>query len=205
MVKYALCGSDNVKLLTGISSLNDISTSDITNYMNQAERKVYKTYNPLFRSKIYINEQAIEAGSLAMKFVPDYADYDVYYVGSITLNGSLIGSENYSELLDDGKILFNGSSLFSGKNGYLLGIEFIPYTYKDLAELYAAKYILDDMSLITASDANIARADRINARINDYKTNLRPKGALFTSSGNGVRLGAHVYTIKNPFDEIEWY
>lgn len=205
MVKYELCTPNKVRLLSGLSELNDMSTDDINEFISDAEADVYKMYNPIYRSKIWVDENAIKAGSLALKFVPDYIDYSVHFVGSITLNGSYVGSENYTELLDEGKLLFNGSSLFENKNGYLLGVEFIPKTYNNLANTIAAIYIVDELSLLTSNDATIARADRLRAKKDEYDKNLRPKGALFSNSGGGVQLGGKIYTIYNPFDEIKRY
>jgi hypothetical protein len=210
MAKYSLCSTNNVRAAAGIGSdYSDITDTEIDTFINNAEAYIYANYYPVVRTKINIDDQATLAGSLRLKFTPDFTDYSIYNVGSIFFDGAAITETSGSTLgsfnIDKsaGKIIFTTAGSILLTENSTIDFEFIPDIFNKLSAAYAAMELLDTQAIVTGKDAASTKIDRIEKTIARYEEILRPKGAVMTVSG-GITSG-RVYTVSNYLDDVQSY
>ena len=151
MAKYSLCTTSNARSVAGIGSdFSDITDTEITVFINNAESYIYNNYYPVVRTKINIDNQATSAGSLSLNIFNSLKNIQKFafnisctsetqlkiYEDAELEEGNLVNIHNYDRNINNAtiiKVSDNSSiqkygnlilSLSKGKAGYNELVEF---------------------------------------------------------------------------------
>lgn len=177
---YLLAEIDDVKDELRLTSLNDISDSEVYMAINDADDWIYTQYgDPIKKTYTYFY-----SGSYTYRFNDDRSP--VYKIDRVEFeNGNgvseLIETGSYTINLKDSEITFI-SSVVENNSGRRIDFEFIPRGYHLLCKFKAALDIAE-ANLITDGDkAAAATVRRLEKKFNQMVDALKPSGAYASSA-----------------------
>lgn len=175
----SLATVSDIRRMTGINTLTDISDDEIGSFIFDATKEVLQDYGTPI--KVSYVDIIANTGSTLYDFTGNYSP--VYSIQRITINGDFqqeVPTGSYTEYIDTGFIDIDLSYLQS-KNGKDLKFEYIPVLYHQLVTNIASADLLTTFTTNTGDDTEVTKITKISERIGKLRKELSPKGVFNAS------------------------